>query len=365
MNPVRNIAIIPTSDFYDNDRLFDVTLNIDDRLLPSIFLKDYFNKKRVNVHTIDYYNDYSEIDVVIFERIDYEFINCFISKYSNKILILIPWEPEVVSSRHSVKSLINLSRWFDFVLTWNDSLVDNVQFYKLNYPHNLEYELNDENSKSFDSRKLLTQISSNLYSKNSLELYSLRKQFNLIMNELIPDEFDFYGKGWSNNLSYKGIVENKLDTLSNYKFSLCFENMKNGQGYITEKIFDCFSAGVVPIYYGADNIADYIPGNCYIDYRNFHDPHLLLEFIQNMDYMTWQEYLLNAKLYLESEKSEEFSINTYIRVISEVIRKDKVVLNVSFIDRKLLYLKAYQAKLIKKLKKIHFLKKIKNSLRVK
>lgn len=359
------IAIVPPSEFFLKNKIFNSYRNSDKRGLHYHNLKEYLNQNKIEINTIDTFNDFDIIHTIIFENIDYYYLFLFIKSYPKVKRILIPWEPEVVSSQHSPKSLNKLSKWFDYVLTWNDSLVDDVQFYKLNYPHNLEYVTSNDDFKSYESRKLLTQISSNLYSENHSELYSLRTKFNIIMNKLIPDQFDFYGKGWSYNSSYKGVVESKIDTLSNYKFSLCFENMKNSQGYITEKIFDCFSAGVVPIYYGADNIADYIPGNCYIDYRHFLDPYLLLDFIQNMDYLTWQEYLLNAKLYLNSEKSKEFSIDTYIRIISEVIRKDQVVINISFIDRKLLNLKAYQAKLIKKLKKIRFIKKIKNSLREK
>jgi hypothetical protein len=41
------------------------------------------------------------------------------------------------------------------------------------------------------------------------------------------------------------------------------------KGYITEKIFDCFYAGTVPIYYGASDISDFIDPKSFIDYQNF------------------------------------------------------------------------------------------------
>lgn len=362
MNSIKNVAIIPTSDHYLMDRLFDDSLNRDDRLLPNILLKSYLNKKKINVHTIDYYKDYSEIDVVVFERIDYEFIYYFHYRYKNKLIILIPWEPEVVSSDHRPQSLIRISHCFDYILTWNDLLVDKIQFYKLSYPHSLICNSFQNDLKSFESRKLLVQISSNLNSKNNLELYSLRKEFNFKMSQLIPNQFDFYGKGWSNSSSYKGVVENKFDTLSKYKFSLCFENMKNGQGYITEKIFDCFRAGVVPIYFGSDNVTDYIPSNCFIDFREFRDPNLLLEFIQNMDYKTWQAYLLSAKLYLKSELSQKFSVNQYIETFYGAILKDKYVHQNGTCNYILLTFRYYQSKFIKRLKKNPILRYIKKSL---
>ncbi len=40
-------------------------------------------------------------------------------------------------------------------------------------------------------------------------------------------------------------------------------------GYITEKILDCFTSGIVPIYAGAPNVKQYIPENTFIDYFQF------------------------------------------------------------------------------------------------
>lgn len=369
MKKNKNIAFVPTSEYFNRGMLFEESSGPDNRNLHNVLFKKRMANEGNYVNTIDGFESnidgFESINIVIFEKIDYEFIYLFNIKFTNSLLILIPWEPEVVSKKHSINSLIKVSKWFDYVLTWNDSLVDNIKFFKLQWPYLINFDFLENNFESFNKKKLLVQISSNLHSRNNLELYSLRSNFNDLMSKLIPKQFDFYGKGWGNNHSYKGIIENKIDTLSNYKFSLCFENMKNGQGYITEKIFDCFRSGVVPVYYGADNITDYIPGNCYIDYRYFQDPYLLLDFIKNMDYLTWKDYLVNAKLYLESEKSKEFSIDTYIRVISEVILKDKVKLKKGFFDRRVLYLRAYQAKIIKKLRKIHFFRMIRNFLRVK
>jgi hypothetical protein len=59
--------------------------------------------------------------------------------------------------------------------------------------------------------------------------------------------------------------------LEKYKFSICYENARDTPGYITEKIFDCFFAGCVPIYWGANNITDHIPKECFIDKRDFED----------------------------------------------------------------------------------------------
>ena len=56
--------------------------------------------------------------------------------------------------------------------------------------------------------------------------------------------------------------------MSRYRFAICYENMVL-DGWITEKLFDCLTAGVVPIYLGAPDIADVVDPACYIDVRRF------------------------------------------------------------------------------------------------
>ena len=47
---------------------------------------------------------------------------------------------------------------------------------------------------------------------------------------------------------------------------------------VSEKIFDCFAAGNVPIYWGASNVTDYIPEDCFIDMRSFSSFEELYQF---------------------------------------------------------------------------------------
>lgn len=77
--------------------------------------------------------------------------------------------------------------------------------------------------------------------------------------------FTLYGRGWGEIAEE---CSDKLETISQYKFALCFEN-GSYPGYITEKIIDCFVAGVVPIYMGAPDIEKYIPRGLFIDANQF------------------------------------------------------------------------------------------------
>jgi len=46
--------------------------------------------------------------------------------------------------------------------------------------------------------------------------------------------------------------------MAKHKFYLAFEN-SNTKDYVTEKVFHAWRAGTVPIYMGAENIADFAP----------------------------------------------------------------------------------------------------------
>lgn len=72
---------------------------------------------------------------------------------------------------------------------------------------------------------------------------------------------------------YDGILKSKscynspelISIYAQYKFIICFENSKT-PGYVTEKIFNVFASGSIPIYDGAPNITDYIVPGSFIQY---------------------------------------------------------------------------------------------------
>jgi alpha(1,3/1,4) fucosyltransferase len=113
------------------------------------------------------------------------------------------------------------------------------------------------------------------------ELYTARRNIIKFFEYNHPEQFDFYGRYWTsqNHPCYKGVIKHKLPYISQYKFAICYENMRS-QTYITEKIFDILHAGCVPVYWGAKEITKYIPYRCYILRENFaSDDTLVLLFI--------------------------------------------------------------------------------------
>jgi hypothetical protein len=114
-------------------------------------------------------------------------------------------------------------------------------------------------------------------------------------------------------------VDNKIELLTGYKFCLCFENITEVDGYLTEKIFDCFKAGCVPIYWGAENINQYIQQDCYIDFRQFRDYRKLLNFIENISEIEYSKYLKSISALM---KDPSFQTRWFEYGFAEKVCKD-------------------------------------------
>lgn len=149
------------------------------------------------------------------------------------------------------------------------------------------------------------------------ELYSERIQAIEFFEKSIPDSFSLYGRGWNKPkkrsiqerffgfktyTTYKGEVADKIEVLSHFKYCICFENLTNVNGFITEKIVDCFKARCVPIYWGADDITRYIPKTCFIDFRNFRNYRKLLTYLQALNESTYRKYIENIENLLADKK---------------------------------------------------------------
>lgn len=63
------------------------------------------------------------------------------------------------------------------------------------------------------------------------------------------------GRGKPFKMPLEGAEKGKIDFLSDYKYSICFEN-SIGQGYVTEKYLHARVCGSIPIYWGAKEVTD-------------------------------------------------------------------------------------------------------------
>ncbi|SDH60460.1 Glycosyltransferase family 10 (fucosyltransferase) C-term [Pseudobutyrivibrio sp. 49] len=335
-----NIAVMTMyGNYYNGDKLFDRTAcNIGQNLLlPGIRLKEYIETNGDKYHTYDVYKD-NNIDKLICFDIPSNsyFFNNSIQSWVRYLLmgkwlndgfsklektisvenrILIVQEPPVVSPK---SYNMDYHKYFGKILTWNPDLVDNKKYFDFKYPQPVPEKLY---SVPFTDKKMFTQISGNKKGVGDNELYSERKKV-IDFFEQNDDDFEFYGFGWEkeNLKTYKGRTDDKLETLSQYKFSFTFENCSGLKGYVTEKIFDCFFAGTVPIYWGAEDIDNYIPEECYIDYRKFKSIEEVVDFCQKLTEEEYEKYRVAAKNYLNSDYfKENFSVEAYVERMCRAI----------------------------------------------
>jgi alpha(1,3/1,4) fucosyltransferase len=247
-----------------------------------------------------------------------KFLKYDFSKFPQEKLILFLWEPPSVEPHIYEKKL---HQHFSKIFTWDDDLVDNKKYFKFYYP---VLQKMREDIPAFEQKKLCTLISSNLHSQHPNELYSKREEVILFFEEMGGDDFEFYGRKWEGcgYKNYKGAIEDKGTVLKNYRFAICYENIKEIRGYVTEKIFDCFACGVVPVYWGASNIEDYVPSSCFIDQRKFSSNEELYAFLKKMPKEEYEGYLERIKNFLQSEKASLFSQENFLKTFDFAISKD-------------------------------------------
>jgi hypothetical protein len=122
--------------------------------------------------------------------------------------------------------------------------------------------------------------------------------------------------------SYAGEVPDKELIYRQTKFAYCYENVANLPDYISEKIFDCFFGGCVPVYWGASTISQHIPSTCFIDRRDFKNTAEVHRFLMNIDEIEYTKYQESIRDFLSSSKAMEFDTTSYVSTIISKILKD-------------------------------------------
>jgi alpha(1,3/1,4) fucosyltransferase len=132
------------------------------------------------------------------------------------------------------------------------------------------------------------------------------------------DDFDLYGEGWQTRhaavdaslhaaaqRAYRGVVADKCTLLGGYRFAVAFENTRF-PGYVSEKLFQCFYAGCIPVYSGAPDIALYVSPQAFIDARQFSSFVELERFLRGMGEADARRYLEAAQAFLTSAACARF-----------------------------------------------------------
>lgn len=144
--------------------------------------------------------------------------------------------------------------------------------------------------------------------------------------------FRLYGNGWDkfNKKSeyYQAVkrvnavpVTDKLTTMIKFRYALCLENCVFS-GYITEKIFDCFFSGCIPVYWGAPDITDFVPKESFVDARQFDSFADIDCFLRKMSVGEAQRYLDAARDFLASAAFGKFHQDFWLRELIKTLETE-------------------------------------------
>lgn len=320
------------------DEIFDLNSkgNRDNGFYSWVTLQKEFAKQNFSLHTPDI-NEQSDVAFELHIDVQGEGGDtpCYLVMFETPFVC-----PENVSGE-------KLKRYRK-VFTWNDLLVDGDRFIKANFPNPVRVPAVDGFA---DRHRFCCMISGNraLPTKDPRVLYSERIKVIRWFEQNAAADFDLYGIGWDipaaraglygrvqrrlwmalSKLieirpfpSYRGKLDHKKEALEHTRFAICYENVRDLPGYITEKIFDCFFSGCVPVYWGASNITDYIPKGCFIDQRDFDDIESVYRYMKAMpehEYLGFQERIV---AFLQSEAVRPFGSEFFAETIVSTIQKD-------------------------------------------
>jgi hypothetical protein len=327
-----------TDKVYQNNNIFNKSKMKVGNIGKYIELKERFRVYGYEISTDDIFSPDESDLILYFDMPGYKIEPNFKDKS-----YLLAIESAIVKPNNLAKENIEFLKK---VFTWNDDLIDGDKFIKINYSFDFPVNIN----KNIKRKKLCCLIVSNKSSVLENELYSERLRAIKWFEENHIEDFDLYGYGWDRfdskgrlllrglnkfkhlsklifkifgkkRPSYKGVVTDKIQTMKEYRFSIAYENVKGFNGYITEKIFDSFMSGCVPIYLGADNVLEYIPSNCFIDRRKFSDYESLYKYINEMGDLEYSKYLENIQGYLNSKESKAFTNDLFSKTIVDECTK--------------------------------------------
>lgn len=318
---------------YSHNKIFDPSAyGIGEDLgYPIINLKNELEKKGYTVETLDMDSPENFEKIIFIDYPDPKKCCCNIDSIPKDKKYLVLTECEMI---YDYNKDISLFSDFEKIFTYNDEFVKKYHYIKLCMSNKIKKDIVPL---EFSLKKDITLIAGNKTSDKKGELYSERLRMIKYLEKFYAKSFEFYGTGWDNEYTfkgnrfvqklnhfsflkkiltrkhrcYKGRVSSKLETLRQYKFAICYENCSNIEGYITEKIWDCFFAGCLPVYLGAPNVTEYIPENTFVDRKKFTSDKAVIEYLINMSEEEYDTYIHNIRVFLNSDKPYIFSAECF------------------------------------------------------
>ena len=209
------IGIFCNYNFYNQNRMLrDPSSPIVDNLMyPVFYLAKQLEKLGHKTATIDTDN-IEKFDAVVF--FDFPTLK---NKYFKKLIKLGRDNVYLLVMESPLIKPDNLNQenhtYFKKIFTWDDNIIDNKKYFKINYSHSIptEFDFNLAGEK-----KLCAIISGNKYVRHPAELYTERIKAIRWFEKNHPDEFDLYGTGWDRYNFYGEFLGIKLARLNRLKF---------------------------------------------------------------------------------------------------------------------------------------------------
>jgi hypothetical protein len=306
--------------------------------LPYTLLRDRFARYGVALHTVDL--------VPLPQRLFELHINAQ-HRFSGRPAYAYCYEDPLIRPVNGDRA--HLLRYRK-VFTSNEDLVDGQHFLKLDYPN----DLRSVPVPGWSERPLgcvLIAANKALSRPNPRNLHHRRVSMARCFEQHAPQMFALYGRGWGQPAvrpgswgrvlkrlrewrarmhiaapafpSWRGQVHDKGEVLRRARFAIAFENVSGSPGYITEKIFDCFVHGCVPVYLGTPGAAASIPAECYVDARAFDSDLALVQHLQTIDATRFAAYQSAIKAYLASPAAQRFSNERFTHTLVDAIAADQ------------------------------------------
>lgn len=363
-NPSVALYIDPVSHHFLGDRLFDIDDDrpVGDRMnAPYAYVRDFLGSRGVPVHTADFMPDKPNGTQIVYVSFGIRKNYRRVARRGDSVLsAFLALECPIVEP-DLYRELPRIQRYFNRVFSWSDSpslepfVGCSLQLLPFRWPQ--AFDTIHEEIWRRDDRGFLVMINANKLPKlYDRELYTERLRAIEYFGR--TGDIDLYGVGWDGppfqmgrtfvpatvrklhrslarqwqrvrpdpllaaaQRVYHGPVATKAETLGKYKFALCFENMVL-KGWITEKIFDCFFAGTVPIYLGTPDIEDLVPSDCFIDMRRFATYGELRSYLKSLNEADVRRYKQNARDFLESPRFQPFSKEAFASLFARIIEED-------------------------------------------
>jgi hypothetical protein len=222
-------------------------------------------------------------------------VDNFINRNINKIAWLIE-PPAILASSHNY--IKNNYDKFDTIFTYEKSLLDISDKFKY-LPIWCSW-IKSGDKKIHTKSKSMSIIASHKRDTNGHRL----------RHDIIKDSngLDLYGREYNP-------IDDKIEALGDYKFSIVIENYKSDL-FFSEKLIDCLVSGTIPIYWGANKIGDFFNKKGMIIFNTKEEALEIINNINKYNYDSMLPYIEeNFKIAMEYPTIEDYLYKNYKDII--------------------------------------------------